>query len=188
MMLRHVLLILLFVSCTALRAQQEPPCIRRTFTPEQLKQDLDYLGHYLPKFHPDPYRFVSRDSLARFVELQKSRVDTAMTERQFRVLVKQIVALIGCGHTDVDASKTYTKAVKDVVRPLLPVNVYIDDSLRLFVLNNLSEDRNIFTGDEILQIDGRPVPDVLAKMFSTYSSDGYITTSKRQGMRYDWFK
>ena len=167
---------------------QEPYSINKTFSAEELKQDLDYLGRYLPKFHPDPYRYISRDSLMAFIELQKASITQPLCEREFRVYVKQIVSKIGCGHTDINASKAYTKAVKNVVRPLLPMNVFITDNLKLMVLNDLSDTDGIFPGDEIVSINDVPSGDVIRKVFSTYTSDGYITTGKRQGIRYDWFK
>ncbi|MBS1634941.1 MAG: hypothetical protein JST26_03395 [Bacteroidetes bacterium] len=167
---------------------QEPYSINKTFSPEELRQDLDHLARYLPHFHPDPYRYISKDSLMKFVEFQKASITTPLTEREFRVYVKQVVAKIGCGHTDINASRAYNKAIKEVVRPLLPVNVFITDSMKLMILNDLSDTDGIFPGDEIVSIDHVPTQAILNRIFSTYTADGYINTSKRQGLRYDWFK
>lgn len=162
--------------------------ISTKYPTEQLKQDIDELEHYIEKFHPDPYRYISKDSLHAFVQYQKNKIDSPLTEIQFRVLAKQIVARIGCGHTDIASSKPYVKAIEHVDRPMFPFNVFVNDSIQMFVLNNLSKDSIIKAGDEILSINGVTSKEVIKKVYSIFSSDGFNTTYKKQGTRYDWFK
>jgi C-terminal processing protease CtpA/Prc len=107
---------------------------------------------------------------------------------QVRFCIKRIVAKIGCGHTDVAASKKYTKAIKKINRPILPLNVFVTDSNRLFVLNNLSSDTTIKPGDEIISIDKYSVPSILKRIYSITTSDGYNDTYKKQSTRYNSFK
>lgn len=162
--------------------------IQKKYSVKQVLADIDYTEKYLIKFHPDPFRYISKDSLHSFVEYTKSKIDTPLTEMQIRFYIKRIVAKIGCGHTDVAASKQYTKAVKKLNRPILPLNTFVVDTNRLFVLNNLSKDTTIKPGDEIISIDKRPAKTILKTIYSVTTSDGYNETYKKQGTRFYWFK
>ncbi len=162
--------------------------VQKKYTVAQALKDIDYTEKYLTKFHPDPYKYISKDSLHAFIEKTKAKIDSPLTEMQLRFYIKRIVAKIGCGHTDVAASKQYTKALKKFNRPLLPINAFALDSNKLFILNNLSTDTTIKTGDEILSIDHHSTQHILNSIFSVYTSDGYNETYKKQGTRYNWFK
>ena len=150
--------------------------VHKKYPVTQVLKDIDYTEKYLAKFHPDPYKYISKDSLHVFIVGIKSKIDTPLTEMQIRFYIKRIVAKIGCGHTDVGASKKYTKAIAKLNRPILPLNTFIADSNKLYVLNNLSEDTTIKPGDEILSIDNRPVANIFKTLFSVYTSDGYNET------------
>jgi C-terminal processing protease CtpA/Prc len=162
--------------------------VQKKYSVKQVLEDIDYTEKYLIKFHPDPFKYISKDSLHAFVLRQKAKIDTPQTEMQVRFCIKRIVAKIGCGHTDVAASKKYTKAIKKINRPILPLNVFVTDSNRLFVLNNLSSDTTIKPGDEIISIDKYSVPSILKRIYSITTSDGYNDTYKKQSTRYNSFK
>jgi len=161
---------------------------QKTYTVKEIKEDIEQTEKYLIKFHPDPFKYISKDSLHAFVEQTKARIDSPLTEMQIRFYIKQIIAKIGCGHTDAMASAKYTKAVKTTSRPTLPINTFIANDNRLYVLNNLSIDSTIAVGDEITHIDNKPVSDILKTIYSIYTTDGYNETHKKQGIKYDWFK
>ena len=120
-------------------SQKESFNFNKTYSVAQILEDINYTEKYLTKFHPDPFKYISKDSLYAFILKQKERIDSPLTEMQLRFYVKQIIAKIGCGHSDVAASKKYTNAIKKTNRPILPVNVFVNDSNQLFIFNNLSE-------------------------------------------------
>lgn len=186
--MKNYLSLLCFVICLSSFSQSKNFDVHKKYSVAQVLKDIDYTEKYLTKFHPDPYKYISKDSLHAFIVSIKSKIDTPLTEMQLRFYIKRIVAKVGCGHTDVAASKKYTKAIAKLNRPILPLNTFIADSNKLYVLNNLSKDTTIKPGDEILSIDNRPVSNILKTLFSVYTSDGYNETYKKQGIRYNWFK
>jgi len=169
-------------------AQKHPFDIGTKYSVKQVLEDIDYTEKYLTKFHPDPFRYISKDSLHAFVLTIKAKIDTPLTEMQIRFCIKQIVAKIGCGHTDVSSSKHYAKAVQKLNRAIFPLNTFLADTSHLYVLNNLSKDSSISVGDEIISIDKRPVKTILKRIYTTYTTDGYNETYKTKGIRYDNFK
>ena len=186
--MKNYLCLLLIIICLNSFSQKKEFDVQKKYSIEQILKDIDYTEKYLIKFHPDPFRYISKDSLHAFVIKIKSKIDTPLTEMQIRFYIKRIVAKIGCGHTDVGASKKYSKTVIKLNRPILPLNTFVVDSNKLFILNNLSADTIIKAGDEIVSIDHRPVKNILNTIYSITTSDGYNTTYKKQGLRYYWFK
>lgn len=186
--MKGCLSILFTIICLSSFSQKKPFDIQKKYSVKEVLEDIDYTEKYLIKFHPDPFRYISQDSLHAFVIRQKAKIDTPQTEMQIRFCIKRIIAKIGCGHTDVNASKKYTKAIKKINRPILPLNVFVTDSNRLFVLNNLSSDTSIKPGDEILSIDKYSIPSILKRIYSITTSDGYNETYKKQSTRYNLFK
>lgn len=186
--MRNCLCSLFLIISLGAFSQKKEFDVQKKYSVGQIIKDIEYTEKYLIKFHPDPYRYISKDSLHAFVLYIKTKIDTPLTEMQARFYIKRIVAKIGCGHTDVGASKKYTKAVLKLNRPILPLNTFVVDTSRLFILNNLSKDSTIKAGDEILSIDRRPVKKILNTIFSITTSDGFNTTYKKQGLRYYWFK
>lgn len=169
-------------------AQDKAYDIHKTYTVEEVREDIDYTAKYLLKFHPDPYRYTPEDSLRAFINYTKSRITRPLNEMQVRFYLKQIVAKIGCGHTDVAASKAYAKTVAKLSRPVMPLNTFLLDDGKLIVVNNLSGDSSIVPGDEITAIDGHPVDTILKTIFSAFTTDGYNETYKKRGIKYEWFK
>ncbi|MCD6017723.1 MAG: hypothetical protein K0S53_844 [Bacteroidetes bacterium] len=186
--MKHYLCLLYVIICLNSFSQKKSFDVQKKYSVDQILADIDYTEKYLIKFHPDPFRYISRDSLHAFVLYTKSKIDTPLTEMQARFYIKRLVAKIGCGHTDVGASKKYTKAVTKLSRPALPLNTFVIDTNRLFILNNLSKDTTIKPGDEILSIDRRSVKSILSTIYSISTTDGFNTTYKKQGTKYQWFK
>lgn len=169
-------------------AQHKKFDIGKTYQVKEVIEDIDYTEKYLLKFHPDPYQYISKDSLHAFIEGIKTKITEPLTEMQVRFYIKQIVAKIGCAHSGVDPSKPYSKTVKKLDRPALPLNTYLLNDGRMLVINNLSTDSTIAVGDEIVTIDGHPLDSIIRKIFSVITSDGYNETAKGVVSRYDHFK
>ena len=186
--MRILCLFYLFFFGISCYAQDKAFDIHKTYSVEQVLEDIDYTEKYLLKFHPDPYRYITRDSLLAFIKATKSKINRPLNEMQVRFYIKQIVAKIGCGHTDVASSRPYAKTVVKLSRPILPLNTFLLDDGRLIVINNLSGDSSIVAGDEITAIDGHPADTILKTIFSVFTTDGYNETFKKRGIKYDWFK
>ncbi len=180
--------LLFFLAFFCCSAQHKKFDIQKTYSVEEVIEDINYAATYLLKFHPDPYRYISKDTLQAFIEATKLKITKPLNEMQVRFYLKQIVAKIGCGHTDVAASKAYVKTVEKLSRPILPLNTFLLSNKKMIVINNLSTDSTIKVGDEIISIDAHPLDTVLKTIFSVFTTDGYNETYKKRGIKYEWFK
>jgi hypothetical protein len=66
--------ILCFIICLSGLSQKKGFDIRKKYSVKQVLEDIDYTEKYLVKFHPDPFRYISKDSLHAFVLSQKQRL------------------------------------------------------------------------------------------------------------------
>ena len=187
--MRAVVLIICFLFIKTSYAQKvEEDILQKKYTVAQIREDIDYTHKYLLKFHPDPYRYISKDSIDVFVKRIKAIIDTPLTEMQVRFYIRQIITKIGCGHTDAIGSKAYVNKLSKISRSVLPINVFIDKQQKMYVYNNLTGDTTISDGDEILGLGKHKTKSILKIIYSIYSSDGYNVTQKTEALNYDWFK
>jgi hypothetical protein len=162
--------------------------VTRTYTVAQMHEELDIIEKKLRKFHPDPFHYISRDSLHLFVQSIKQQITAPLPDIKFRFYARQIVTKVGCGHTSLIPSKEYMKAVDSVNRQVFPVDVWLTDTNRLFVKYYLQKDSLLHTGDEILRINNKEVAEILRRIYTSFPSDGFNETYKKQSLQADRFR
>lgn len=151
--------------------------LTQTYSVAQLQADFRLMRRALEEAHPGLYRYHPRDSVSRWFDGAFAQLNKPMTELQFRRVIEPVVDRIGCGHTDLYASKPFTAyRKKHPLRPF-PVDVAVLND-RLYVRENRSADSTIQRGSEILAIDGQPAKTLLNKFYQYISSDGYNQTFK----------
>lgn len=169
----------LLVSCLNTRPGPAFPFtpLTQTYTVDQLRSDFQLMRQALEEAHPGLYRYHPHDSIARWFNDAYTRLDKPMTELQYRRVIEPVVDRIGCGHTDLYASKSFTSYRKKHPLKAFPVDVAVLDK-RLYVRENRSTDSTIRRGAEITAIDGRPAREILDQFYNYISSDGYNETFK----------
>lgn len=179
---------ILILICTNLKlnAQDSFPLSEKYLTVADMHHDLSVLRKKLSRYHPDPYRYTSKDSLKLFEEQLKSRIDTSMQQIQFRFFVRQLVQKIGCGHT-AESSPMKNKSNIQVSKPILPLDIVINQN-KIFVSKILNNDSLIRKGNEILSINGLESDSILKTIRSISFSDGRNTTFKEKTIQRKQFK
>jgi C-terminal processing protease CtpA/Prc len=173
------LVISLFTACQTSKPQPPnvPTPLTRTYSTAQLQSDFRLMRRALEEAHPGLYRYYPRDTVARWFDAAYRRLDRPMTEIEFRRVIEPVIIRIGCGHTDLYASRAFTRYRKKHPLRAFPVEVTVLNN-RLYVRANRSTDSTIRRGAEITAIDGRPADTVLSTIFQFISSDGYNQTFK----------
>ena len=164
---RHIFLILLLIS--------ELSSFSQTYTSEQIKEDIVYLKNEIEKYHPDPFKYISKE---RFIFLHDSllqRISGRYSLREAYFTFLPLVQAVGCGHTHISPDRRLlSKSNSFSERPkFFPFSVrYISN--HLLVARNYSADKKITRGTEILEIDGQPVNKILEHLEKTsyYNGDG----------------
>jgi C-terminal processing protease CtpA/Prc len=150
---------------------------KKTYTTAQIQSDFELMKKALIEAHPGIYRYTSPDSMRWIFDKVEKKLDHAMTEREFRVVVNPIFSYIRCGHTDIYSSKNLLRYVKKNKPHEFPLGtLHFENKLR--ISENRTKDTTIKIGQEIVEIDGQPIAQIIAEIRDVISSDGYNQTFK----------
>ena len=134
-------------------------------------KDLRLLQNVLYASHPAPFAFISKDSLDYYFDLTLNRLPDTTNERQLYVETRKLLHKVGCGHTTLLPSKTFTTRLKDLQKTLPGMQLKVIDS-KLFFLKTNSADSSISPGSELISINENPSKKILADVRSMLSTDG----------------
>jgi hypothetical protein len=146
----------------------------RRYEVAQLQSDFAYLRRALEEVHPGLYWYTPKDSLDQAFALTAAALTRPMTEPEYWQLLQTLVGRVHCGHTRVQHSAAYKAWFRRQPYPYLPFTVAVRQN-RLFIAENQSTAPELQPGTELLAIDGHPTAEVLPRLRSLISADGYGT-------------
>ncbi len=150
----YIIVILLLISNLELFSQ--------TYSVEQVREDLSNLKNEIEKYHPDPYKYISKEKFEHLHDSLAQRVMGRYSLREAYFTFLPLVQSVGCGHTHMSPDRRLlSKSNSFSEHPkFFPFSVrYINN--QLLVSRNYSADKKISRGTEILEIDGQPVKKIL---------------------------
>ena len=101
--MKNLLCLFLFASNFAYAENSLP-----ALTPDQWQRDLDFLAHEISTEHRNSYHFISKAEFDREVANLRQRIPS-MKDYEVVVGLQRLAALIGDGHTFLDASGLYAR-------------------------------------------------------------------------------
>jgi len=169
---------------------------QKTYPVEALKADLQVLWDILEEGHGGFERYTTAAALRQSFDAVGSGLTGPLTELDLYVRLLPLIAGIKDGHTRLSLSPG-AGAYLDFRPILLPFGLrFLGD--KAYVLRDLSPDRGVGEGAELLAIDGRPINEVLAALLPLVSADAGIRTAKLRriespgafgrlfGLRFGW--
>ena len=171
---------LLLICCIGHLEAMAQPTAPAAYSPTQryevtqLQSDFAYLRRALEEVHPGLYWYTPKDSLDRAFARTAAALTHPMTEPEYWQLLQTLVGRVHCGHTRVQHSAAYKAWVRRQPYPYLPFTVAVRHD-RLFIAENQSTAPELQPGTELLAIDGHPTAEVLPRLRSLISADGYGT-------------
>jgi hypothetical protein len=149
-----------------------------TFTPTQMRADLEYMNRYLRKWHPSYYTYTPESEMNAFYRMISDSCYDTLTLNQFRTKLRQAVNKVGCGHMNVENPDNYNPTV---LPELIPLDVWITGN-RLHVRKFRGDSLLLTPGNEILSINGVSSAEILKRTTELVFTDGYNTTHKVYGV------
>jgi uncharacterized protein (TIGR03435 family) len=144
-----------------------------TFTPAELRRDLQVLREALEEGDPGIYRYTPKTELDRAFDSAATQLDHSMTALEFYRALAPLVALIKCGHTTLRPSRGIQQRV--AAEPLIPFETAVLGG-KVYVARDLSEGGRL-AGAEILSINEVPIGRILASMLAVVHGDGDSSTA-----------
>lgn len=157
-------------------AQEAAPTFTQTFSSEQYLADIDQLANNLTTKHPRVYEFTSKEDFWKLVNSKKASISDNTTYPDFIWKVNEIVASVGCGHTNLMFFNQESKVVP--VELMAPFEAHLVYN-RLFVVNPLSNSNKLNVGDEVFAINGVNVETIKEGIFKHISADGHNPSGKK---------
>ena len=176
------------VSCQSVKQYNKK--LATPVQPEYLKQDVDYTYKKLQELHPKLYWYITKEKLEYKFDSLKQTINQPLDAKGFFDKLAPVVADIKEGHLRLSVpeqrftSKELTKLNEQ--KGLFSRMNYAVDKNRLFVLDNAEKFANIKVGTEILEIDGTPVADYLARYQRYINSDGFNNTYQKYSLARRW--
>ncbi|MES2764184.1 MAG: S41 family peptidase [Bacteroidota bacterium] len=125
----------------------------------------------LEKMHPDLYWHVTKVEFEKEYTTLLNGITGEKTAYQFAYYVRDLIALIRCGHTAI-SSPPFTTEIKKNNLPSLPFNVKVIED-KLYIKDNFTEDDSFKTGTEIISINGVKANDLLNEYLPKVQNDGF---------------
>lgn len=148
--------------------------INREYSPVELKEDLGNLVESLESYHPGLYEFVSKSDFDAIIAKLKSDLSDGMTQDEFHIVIRRLIAQIACGHTVAYPSIEWY-AYQNKNPKSLPLYVYVLNDA-LYVRYYQKDSLNMPSGQEIVSINDRQASDILHEMRSIQQRDGYTNS------------
>lgn len=180
-------MLLLLNSCISVEKYNQQ--IGALHSPENLREDVDYIYKKLQNLHPRLYQFVSKEVLDRKFDSLKSSIKSPMPSKDFYYKLSPIIAEVRQGHISMGfPQKRYTRKERKALKKLkLGFNDLDFEHLdnKLWISNAMGKD-SILIGSEVLAVDNKQIGTLTDRYKKTFSSDGYNTTfqDKIIGLRF----
>lgn len=157
------------------QAQAGPYTPDRTFTAEQLQEDLLVLRTTLEEAHAGLYRYTDKDTMDGLFDEVLSQLDRGMTELEFLGLIAPLIANVHCGHTWVQPSEdleafSYRRETRlPFTLVFIEGKAYVDGT---FLSSGIAR------GTEVLAIDGVEMEEIVGRLLPLVPHDGRIEGSQ----------
>ncbi|MFL0351938.1 S41 family peptidase [Xanthomarina sp. GH4-25] len=159
-------------------------CKRHEVEKEKLNElAQNYLADYnelidtLTTYHPALYEFTSKADFNNIVEQIRNEIDNTTTKENFIWKLSKVMAIVDCGHT----SLGFFNQQRDLLKPkdYFPLLTRLINN-KLYVIDNLTNKDNVQIGQEISQINGKPINEIISIIYSHINSQADIESSKRR--------
>ncbi len=125
-----------------------------------MRQDLQYMAENLTRLHIDAFHSVSKSEFFDATDALDREVE-GLTDGQFAVRMKQLVVLIGDGHTSVNDTVLFRRGLP------LRFSRFSDGVFVVVASGEYAE----LVGKELTAVEGRPIDDVVAVIVTIASRD-----------------
>jgi hypothetical protein len=179
---KSVLLCAMLVSASLLRAQSSTDVVHvdsaRLLTPAETRADFDVLRRALEEAHGGYDRFTTRVEIDRRMNAHRARLNHPMSGAAFAGVLSEAIAEIGDGHARLELDSVTSAALAGA--RVFPLRVQLDSDRLIVQFNDSPGDSTIRPGMELVQINGRPIADIVRVLMPKVSRDGFIETGRKR--------
>ncbi|MEM8900327.1 MAG: S41 family peptidase [Bacteroidota bacterium] len=142
----------------------------------QLRHDFSLFTSTLESIYPDLYEFVDKPSFDSLFHAVYQSLNEPLTEFEFYERLTPIMNKIGDGHSWLRPSSRYVRHLVEH-SSMLPIGVKIVGN-SVFITKDFGANGSLTKGMEILSINDEDIHEILSKLRSYISADGYNVSWK----------
>ena len=143
----------------------------QSFSREAVLQDLEYLKSSLEDAHYNLYALTPKPDFDKnFQEVKNSVQKDSFNFKEATGIFQRVIAKAQTGHAEIDfPAKAYIPYAKQG-GTLFPFELALENGKAL-VRKNFSDDQRISPGSELLTINGRPIEEILERIYLQLSAE-----------------
>ena len=139
------------------------------FSQEKLRKDFRQFRKILEETHPALYDYTEKEVLDSLFEANMDKIDGDLDFDTFLMLMTEVIAKVGCGHSSLWIPGDYWNISPQRMFPLM-----LHLSLgKAYVEGDYSGRQQVPPGSELLSLNGEPVEQVVSRLKSLTSADGF---------------
>lgn len=141
----------------------------KLFTVDEMKQDFLVFREILENDHCCLYEYTNKEEFDKLFDHQYSLISRPMKPHEFYKILTPVTAKIGCGHTAVWMPGWYWDIDPE---NLFPLQIRLIEEF-VVVSGSYNDTAQILEGSIILDINDRPVSEIITEMRANYSADAF---------------
>lgn len=145
---------------------------------DKMKEDFRFYRDILENTHPGLYRYNSKPEMTAILDSIENLLNRDMKYYEFYKILAGLNSSIRCAHSFIIPEKDFRSFMMYKTKSIPFYLFQIED--QMIVLFNGSNNQDIKPGFELIEINGKPIKDVVDQMTSMYWADGYNLSGKRQ--------
>lgn len=143
-------------------------------------QDIDILYAAWSTLHPGLNRYVSPIGLNKYFKDLKEYCSQERTKKEFYLALAQLSEKVKCSHTFLNPTNLDEEGKLNYLpKAVIPLLFSLDDKRRIIITENLSDDKTIKRGDEIISINGIKSKTIIDSLLKVSRSDGLHAIDKK---------
>jgi hypothetical protein len=139
------------------------------FSQEKLQKDFQQFRKILEETHPALYDYTEKEVLDSLFEVQMGKIDGDQDFDTFLMLMTEVIAKVGCGHSSLWLPGDYWNISP---QRMFPLKLHLSGG-KAYVEGDYSGGEQVPTGSELLSLNGLPLEQVVSRLKSLTSADGF---------------
>lgn len=148
----------------------QPLIAQRTYTEQQILEDIAFLEDRLIRYHPNLYLYSKQDEFNALSGALKDLVEPETDDLKAYRQISSYSQIIRDGHTSFTPSKEVIRGFHTDTT-LFPLRTYYDGEFTYSVMD-YGDELSIPDGSEILSINGIHIDEIIQNMFKSLQHDG----------------
>nr|WP_314492616.1 S41 family peptidase [uncultured Chryseobacterium sp.] len=167
-MIKQIIIIFFLISTSTIFGQNTTS----NLTKEERLKEVDLIRSTFVNLHPGIYRFNSPHEIENYFKNLKQKISKDINNEQYFILLSELTTFIKCGHTYLNPYNQTDETINNYFSISFMPFLYVVIDNKFIITHNLSENKTIKAGDEIISINGIKVKTIIHSLLNVSRADG----------------